>query len=53
MKKKYSITLNSQEHDVVVQSLISWKSDLHKRGRYTDAIDELLIKVLSAPPKMK
>ena len=53
MKKKYSITLYSQEHDVVVQSLISWKSDLHKRGRYTDAIDDLLIKVLSAPPKMK
>lgn len=46
-KKKLYLYLNSEEKKIVVQSLIELKNDLIRQGRYTDPVDELLIKVLS------
>ncbi len=46
-KKKFYLSLNAEEKKIVVQSLIELKNDLIRQGRYTDPVDELLIKVLS------
>lgn len=46
-KKKLYLYLNAEEKKIVVQSLIELKNDLIRQGRYTDPVDELLIKVLS------
>ena len=46
-KKKLYLYLNVEEKKIVVQSLIELKNDLIRQGRYTDPVDELLIKVLS------
>lgn len=44
---KKKLYLNAKEKKIVVQSLIELKNDLIRQGRYTDPVDELLIKVLS------
>lgn len=46
-KKKFYLSLNTEEKKIVVQSLIDLKNDLIRQGRYTDPVDELLIKVLT------
>ena len=46
-KKKLYLYLNAEEKKIVVQSLIELKNDLIRQGRYTDPVDELLIKVIS------
>lgn len=46
-KKKLYLYLSAEEKKIVVQSLIELKNDLIRQGRYTDPVDELLIKVLS------
>lgn len=51
MKKKVQLFINDLEHDIIVQSLLSWKNDLQAKGHYTDAIDEVLLKLLRAPKK--
>jgi hypothetical protein len=46
-EKKYHIYLTDDEQSRVIQSLIN----LIVQGRYTDAVDEVLLKVLSAKKK--
>lgn len=46
-KKKFYLYLNAEEQRIVIQSLIELKNDLIRQGRYTDPVDELLIKVLN------
>ena len=43
-KKRY-LYLNDEETRLVVQSLIRFKNKLQQRGRYTDCVDELILKV--------
>ena len=43
-KKRY-LYLNDEETRLVVQSLIRCKNNLQKQGRYTDCVDELILKV--------
>ena len=47
-EKKYHIYLTDDEQSRVIQSLINLKNNLIVQGRYTDAVDEVLLKVLSA-----
>ena len=47
-EKKYHIYLTDDEQSRVIQSLINLKNNLI---RYTDAVDEVLLKVLSARKK--
>ena len=47
-EKKYHIYLTDDEQSRVIQSLINLKI---VQGRYTDAVDEVLLKVLSAKKK--
>lgn len=49
-KKRY-LYLNYEETRVVLQSLIRLKNRLIQEGRYTDCVDELILKVTNAPVK--
>ena len=51
-EKKYHLYLTADEQSKVIQSLIDLKKNLIAQGRYTDAVDDVLLKVLSAK-KMK
>lgn len=44
-ERKMKIQLDAAERKIIVESLIELKNDLIRQGRYTDAVDELLIKV--------
>ena len=48
---KYHIYLTSDERRTVINSLIDLRNDLISQGRYTDIIDELLIKFTKAKIK--
>ena len=50
-EKKYHIYLTADEQSKVIQSLIDLKNNLIAQGRYTDAVDDVLLKVLSAKKK--
>lgn len=51
IEKKYHIYLTDDEQSRVIQSLVNLKNNLIVQGRYTDAVDEVLLKVLSAKKK--
>ena len=48
---KYHLYLTHDEHRTVINSLISLKNDLISQGRYTDAVDELIVKLTQAKVK--
>ena len=50
-QKDYHIYLDEQEYSQVIQSLITLKNKLIAQGRYTDAVDEVLIKFTKAKKK--
>lgn len=50
-EKKYHLYLTADEQSKVIQSLIDLKNNLIAQGRYTDAVDDILLKVLSAKKK--
>ena len=47
-EEKFHIYLNDDEYSRLIQSLIRLKNSLIAQGRYTDAVDDILCKVLSA-----
>ena len=51
MKTKYHIYLTGEERSAVINSLIDLRNDLISRGKYTDIIDELIIKFTKAKVK--
>ncbi len=51
IEKKYHIYINDEEYDCIVHCLIDLKNNLLMQGRYTDAVDDVLIKVLNAKKK--
>lgn len=51
METKYHIYLTAEERRAVINSLIDLKNDLISRGKYTDIIDELIIKFTKAKVK--
>lgn len=42
---KRVVALTSDEYRLMIHGLIHWRNKLLSQGRYTDAVDELLIKV--------
>jgi hypothetical protein len=50
-EKKYHLYLTADEQSKVIQSLIDLKNNLIAQGKYTDAVDDVLLKVLSAKKK--
>ena len=51
MKKKYYLFLSEAEHSVLLNSLIEMKNKLIQQNRFTDCVDDLLMKVITAPTK--
>ena len=50
-EKKTHIYMDSQERTLLLHSLVELKNQLIQQGRYTDCVDELIIKVIHAPVK--
>ena len=51
MKRKYYLVLNDQEHRLTIESLNQLRNKLIADGKYTDAIDEVLLKIIGAKQK--
>ena len=51
MKEKYYIVLNKYERKIIINSLNELRNRLIANGRYTDAVDELLLKIINAKKK--
>lgn len=51
MRDKYHIYLTAEKRRAVINSLIDLRNDLILRGKYTDIIDELIIKFTKAKVK--
>lgn len=49
--EKYHIYLSTKERNEIIASLINQKNKLIEQGRYTDAVDDVLFKVLKTKRK--
>lgn len=50
-KQKYYLAIDDYERSVIINSLNNLRNKLISDGRYTDAVDELIIKFAHAPIK--
>lgn len=48
-KKKHYLYLDESEYNVLVRSLVELKNRLIREGRFTDCVDDLILKAISAP----
>ncbi len=53
MEKKRYITLDDSEWKIVINALNDLRNSLIRQGRHTDAVDDIMIKVINAKPKSK
>ena len=51
MTKKYHVYLTNEQRRLLSDSLIVKKNELIRTGHYTDAIDEIIIKIMKAKVK--
>lgn len=51
MEKKYYIDLDDFERRVMVNCLNNMRNQLIADGKYTDAVDDVLLKIIDAPTK--
>ena len=51
MKQKYYLVLNNQERRFVIESLDQLRNRLIADDKYTDAIDDVLLKIIGAKQK--
>lgn len=49
LKKKHYLYLDESEHIILIKSIIQLKNRLIREGRCTDCVDDLILKVLTAP----
>ncbi len=49
--QKYHLYLSENEHRLLIQNLIWFQKKLRQKGRYTDAVDDLIIKISKIKPK--
>lgn len=50
-EQKYHLYLSESERRFLVQYLIWFQNKLRQEGRYTDAVDDLIVKISKAKPK--
>lgn len=43
------VKMDQQEQGVVIKALNEMRNDLLQKGRHTDAVDDVLLKVIDAP----
>lgn len=48
---KYYIYLNDDEYSILLKALISLKNKLLREGRFTDAVDDVIVKLSKAKLK--
>lgn len=53
MEKKYRIVLDDSEWKIVINALNDLRNSLIRQGRHTDAVDDIMIKVINTKPKRK
>ena len=53
MEKKRYIALDDSEWKIVINALNDLRNSLIRQGRYTDAVDNIMIKVINTKPKRK
>ena len=51
MKQKYYVEVDRQEWRLIIEALNRLRNKRIAAGRYTDAVDEMLIKVAKAKPR--
>ncbi len=51
MKTTFYLALNDGERSMVIFSLNRLRNTLLEQGKYTDAVDDILVKVISAKKK--
>lgn len=51
MRQKYYLALTTEEWRLMIESLNNLRNRLISEGKYTDAVDEVLIKVANAKNK--
>ena len=51
MKQKYYLALTTEEWRLMIESLNNLRNRLISEGKYTDTVDEVLIKVANAKTK--
>lgn len=49
--QKHYIAIDESERRIILNALNALRNNLLAEGRYTDAVDEVLIKVVNAPVK--
>lgn len=49
--RKYYIVFDEYERGIIINALNDKRNTLIKEGRYTDAVDEVLLKVINAKQK--
>ncbi len=50
-ENKYHIYLSTEERNQIIASLVGLKNKLIEQGKYTDAVDDVLCKVIKAKKK--
>lgn len=50
-EKKHYLHLDEKEHSILIKSLVKMKNRLFQERRFTECVDDLILKVLSAPLK--
>ncbi len=51
MKRKHHVELNRQERRLAFDGLNRFRNKLIAAGRYTDAVDELMLRLVNAKPQ--
>ena len=51
MEKKRYIALNDYEWKIAIKALNDLRNSLIRQGRYTDAVDDIMIKLINTKPK--
>ena len=48
---KYHLALTDNEYSLIIKSLNDLRNDFIAQGRYTDAVDDVLVKLIGAKKK--
>ncbi len=51
MKTTFYLALNDSDRSIIIYSLNRLRNSLLEQGKYTDAVDDILVKVISAKKK--
>lgn len=51
MKTTFHLALDDSERSIIIHSLNNLRNRLIEQGKYTDAVDDILVKVISAKKK--